>query len=109
MKQAACDLLSEFADITARTLANAGFPAEAARSAGVEVSDAIAAAFGGATLYIPQNYAERIAARDQAIALAAAESDAQSVGIAYGISTTAVYRAIRRFEARRAAAKGKPL
>lgn len=94
-------LLSEVADLAARALEAAGIPPEVARSAGVHVADGIAAEYGGVTLYIPQNAAAKTAARDAAISNALNDSDAVCVGRQFGISTTAVYRAARRHQARR--------
>ncbi len=99
------NLLSEFADVTAHELENANIHPSLARSIGVKVADAIAANFGGASLYIPRNAVGRSATRDREIAQEMAESGALATGIKFGISTTAVYRAAKRDAARRSPSK----
>lgn len=97
------ELFAELADVIAREAEKTGVTIEPAQRIGASACHAIAETFGGTLIYIPANYAHRMAARDAEILRLAATQSPTELARVFGLTESTIYKILKRARVRREA------
>lgn len=94
------ELFAELADMVFREAEKAGVARDVAQRIGTATCDSVADAFGGTLLYIPVDYARRLAERDAEILRLTETQPIGDIARSFKLSTATVYKILQRAAAR---------